>query len=194
MLTLDYENFVPTYNFDGASIYYPPDAAAGVVTGVEGLMGTKAGLTFGAWIKPTALATGTTKAIIGRMAGPADYAYELDIFDAYPRLFTSKDGTTNTGSWDMPEATSTTIPLNTWSFIVGRWTTAYMDILVDNSIVVTATPTIPSIYNCAAPLTFGGRADGTCEFSGYMAYPFICSAYLDNNWISKIYQIQSKFF
>jgi hypothetical protein len=147
-------------------------------------------LTFGAWIRPSA---NVGAGIIGKYDTAGNNRAYLIRRDATTTitLFISSNGIVATSIPSTEFA-----PINTWSFICGRYTQATTMSIFINNIVASLAVGIPaSISNSAAQLDMGAWRSGTFEFfPGYIALPFLCAAACSDAQINALYWLGRPLF
>jgi len=95
----------------------------------------------------------------------------------------SSDGTDiNT---DVIHSTST-MASNTWYFVVGRWDTTNISVMVDSQITKAAS-TQASIFNNAVEFDIGRLACVAWYMTGYQSFIFICASSVSDSILTNLW-------
>ena len=192
-----YDQLAPYAGFDGINQYL--DRADGGaanwadITGTETYVAPKAGgLTMGGWFYLVTLQTGGLIAKYRAAGGQRAYVleYAQAPTDAFALLISGGGG---------PPAvlisTITPIVVDTWYFVVGRFTTATpeMDIFV-NDTVTNLVPAVPaSVFDSTAPFEIGSF-DGANYLDGRASMCWLCASALSDSIITALYHQQRKMY
>lgn len=183
----------PTLDFDGnayvqlgvATDFLYSSLGGFEFTGTESWVGSSIrGLTVGGWFKIDAT-PGTNSGLISKDAPSVQRGFTLYWTTTdNPSFFLSGDGSAGVGISYSP------LPLNTWHFIVGRFTPSTEIAVLVNNDKVTNTTSIPAAINVSTQNFEIGRYynDNNRIIEGKTRDVFICAAALSDATLSDLYQ------
>lgn len=159
----------PYVAYDGNTNYsYRP---AGALKGLDGF-------TAGGWFQ-----FASDGMLIGAWAGAPNCAWQLYVATGTVILQISDDGTAVTS------VSAAAAAIDTWHFIVGRFTPSTVLDLFMNGVKYTEDTSIPAnIYDASANFTIGGDSAGSNLVEGKASNCFFCSAVLLDAQISVLYE------
>lgn len=185
----DYENLTPFISLDGTGDYLRrADETDLDITGTETIFpADKRGLTLGGWYRFDN--SGNAEHILAKDGAVGNRSYFLQKNNTdNPTFFVSVDGTALTSI-----ISAETIPVDTWTFIVGRFDpstelkifTSIGGVLV-KEINTTSIPA--SIFNSTAGFNLGRRDNNTNLMTGDASIQFLSANYLSDSIISGLFE------
>jgi hypothetical protein len=185
--TLDIDNWIPFMSFNGTTDYLSrADEADLDIGGNESYINANInGLTMGGWFRQTTDPS-AQRVIIGKGFNAPSKAYRIYSSNTLaPTFEISTDGTNI-----VTIASSTTISLDEWYFIVGRFIPSTEIKIWVNAQKDTSVAGIPAtIFNSG--VGFGIASDGVQFWPGDASISFLCCAALPDAIINSLYE-QSK--
>jgi len=181
---LGFSNLYPWIYLDGDEYFYYLDNAQFDITGIDPPTAVaNRGLTLGAWAKFDNV--GTDEALLSKYDSAGNnrsyYLGKNALDKAYMKI--SSDGTFgNTEAI----ASTLTIMANTWYFVVGRWDTTNISVMLDSQITSVAS-TQASIFNGAAEFDIGRLALGAWYMTGYQSFAFICASSVSDSILTNLW-------
>lgn len=190
-----YNSKVPRVYLDGLNDYLSyVDFDSVEFSGVEAFISTPyRGMTLGGWVRPTAVPStgGYSMGIFSKWVA-SNFAYYLGLNSTdHPSVGFSEDGTLSAGQYIVLAHTST-ILVNTWYYIVGRYSNYSNRVYItlqDNTISVDSS-SIAGIYNAGTASFEVGRLlqDNNYLFKGHLSNLFVSGMYLDDTIINDVFE------
>jgi len=147
------------------------------------------GLTFGVWINTPSLAA--TQQIMSKYLSAADRAYWVDVDTSGNARF----NISNTGA-DSFTVSLSGIAINSYYLIVCRFDpSTELKVWINGNTNVNTTSIPASIFNSSGPFRLGQRGDTAATAAGLrMLNPFVCAAYVPDQFITAYYQMTAPLF
>lgn len=179
---------LPYCTFNGSSQYWSRADEAGLdITGA---------LTVGGWIYPGALGTVNQEGVIGKhleTGNQRSYALFLNNGTGNAKFQISVNG--GFGAGNASEVNSDALQINTWTFLVGRFTPATEVACFTNNVkTINAGGVVASCFNCTAAFEIGRRNLAATFFNGRSALCFLCAAALPDDLIYQLYEMGKSLF
>jgi hypothetical protein len=157
------------------------------------------GLTIGCWCSNTAAqADGTYQGLIskwGTVIGEDKAGLGMDFFvDPATHLTHAAFRVDETGVGNTEVVHTTTVAVNSWHFVAGRFTPSTEIAVFDNGVKVVNTTSIPASINRPDKDFVIGGYDVKNYLSGYITLAFVCADALPDAILARIFKVTRHFF
>lgn len=168
-------NVLPYIVATGAGYLSRADEAGLDITGA---------LTFGCWLQVISVAA-SSSFLTKYTSTQQSYLLAFYSVSGKFEIWVSGDGTNNI----VVSSTAATPSINTWYFVVGRFTpSTELAIWVNNTKTVNTTGIPASLFNSTAGFLVGG-VGGAASMNGRLALPFICNFALPDITINRLFKL-----